>query len=182
MIHRKLFFDRVRQEMFMRVLSQSQVDGMVALIEEWEASFGDQDLRWLAYIFGTVHHETDRTMQPIEEYNRGGDRLYARCDPETGCAYYGRGFVQLTWRDNYKRAGDELGLDLVHHPEIACDLIPATKIIMYGMIEGWFTGTKLNQYFNAEREDWINARRIVNGLDRANLVAGYAKAYYEALR
>jgi predicted chitinase len=32
-------------------------------------------------------------------------------------AYYGRGLVQLTWRNNYKKMGDLLGLDLVHHPK-----------------------------------------------------------------
>jgi putative chitinase len=181
MIHRKLFFDRVRQELFMRVLNQPQVDGMVAILDEWEAGFGDKDLRWLGYILGTVHHETAKTMQPIEEYGHGGERLYARCDPETNCAYYGRGFVQLTWRKNYERAGNELGVDLVHHPELACDLAIATKILIHGMTAGWFTGAELEDYFNDQREDWINARRIVNGLDRANLVAGYAKTYFEAL-
>lgn len=181
MIHRKLFFDRIGQSMFGRVITPSQMDGLVSIIEYWEAHYADKDTRWLAYILGTAHHETDKTFQPIEEYGKGGGRLYAAVDPDTNCAYYGRGLVQLTWRKNYESAGNKLGLDLEHHPEMACELAPATAILVRGMVEGWFTGAKLEQFFNDDRGDWINARRVVNGLDRAELVGGYAKNYFHAL-
>lgn len=181
MIHRKLFFDKIGRSMFARDLKPSQMDGLVSILDYWEANYAEKDIRWLAYILGTVHYETDRTFQPIEEYGKGGERLYAAVHPDTNCAYYGRGFVQLTWRKNYELAGSKLGLDLEHVPELACELAPATAILVRGMVEGWFTGAKLEQFFNEDRGDWINARRIVNALDRAALVGGYAKNYLEAL-
>lgn len=181
MIHRKLFYDSIRQELFGRVLKDSQVEGIDAILNSWEVDYPDKDLRWLAYALGTAHHETDRTMQPIEEYEHGGDRWYAKPDPETGLCYYGRGLVQLTHKKNYRKAGLEICIDLVHQPELACNINYASEILLDGMVEGWFTGARLDWYFNKDREDWINARRIVNSLDRAELVAGYAKLYFEAL-
>lgn len=177
----KLFFARIRAGLFSGTLTQPQVDGINAILSQWHKHYPTSDPRWLAYILGTAHHETDHTMQPIEEYGKGGERLYAQPDPETGCTYYGRGFVQLTWRKNYEFAGSALDIDLVHHPEIACKLEPAAEIIVRGMVNGWFTGARLSWYFNSDREDWYNARRVVNGLDRANLVAGYSKTYLEAM-
>ena len=66
--------------------------------------------------------------------------------------YIGRGFVQLTWEDNYRNASAALGLiddrDLVAHPEMALDRLIAARIMFRGMAEGWFTGAKLGQFFN----------------------------------
>lgn len=181
MIHRALFYKAVKESLFGRSILDSQQEGIHCILNEWEATLPDGDPRWLAYALGTTHHETDKTMQPIEEYAKGGERWYAKPDAETGHAYYGRGFVQLTHKANYQKAGDKLGLDLVHQPSLALERDVAAKILIRGMAEGWFTGAKFDWYFNKEREDWINARRIINGLDRAELVAGYAKRYHEAL-
>lgn len=182
MIDRDRFYDSVRPNLFGRSLMQTQVEGINAILAEWDATYADKDLHWLAYALGTTHHETDKTMQPIEEYGKGGMRLYAKPDPETGCTYYGRGLVQLTWRVNYEKAGKLLGIDLVYHPELALRTDHATKILFRGMVDGWFTGARFDWYFNAERQDWYNARRIINGLDRAELVASYSKRYYQAIR
>lgn len=48
-----------------------------------------------------------------------------------GAKYKGRGFIQITGRYNYKRAGQELGLDLVNHPELAEDPAIAAKIAVW---------------------------------------------------
>lgn len=89
--------------------------------------------------------------------------------------------MQLTWRANYKKMGDLLRIDLVRHPEKALDPDVATKILFEGMTRGSFTGKKLSNYFNDTKEDWVNARRIINALDKANLIADYAKQYYAAI-
>lgn len=49
-------------------------------------------------------------------------------DPGDGAKFKGRGFVQLTGKDNYAAAGKALGLDLVNHPELAADPANASKI------------------------------------------------------
>jgi putative chitinase len=180
-INRKFFFDYVRLNLFGGRLKQSQVDGMNAILDEWEKKHADADDRMLAYILGTVHHETDKKFQGIEEYGRGKGRKYGKPDPETGKAYYGRGFVQLTWKYNYEAMAKVLGVDLVKKPELALDLKNCVRILFHGMMNGTFTGKKLSNYFSKTKEDWVNARRIVNVLDKAKLISGHSKKFYAAI-
>ncbi|MDM0040273.1 glycoside hydrolase family 19 protein [Variovorax sp. J22G21] len=49
-------------------------------------------------------------------------------EPGDGWKYHGRGFVQLTGRDNYAHYGKALGLDLVNHPDLAAEPANAAKI------------------------------------------------------
>lgn len=181
MLNRDFFFSQVRKTLFDGKLKQSQVDGLSAILTGWEKSYAAKDDRWFAYMLATTHHETDRTMQPIREYGRGKGRSYGKADPVTGQAYYGRGFVQLTHRTNYQKMSQLLGVDLVNKPDLALRLDHASVIMFEGMIRGSFTGKKLADYFGPAKEKWVEARRIINGLDKANAVAGYAMAYYAAL-
>jgi putative chitinase len=181
MINRKFFFDYVKVHLQNGALQQKQVDGMTAILDEWERNHASDDDRWLAYMFGTTHHETDRTMAPIREYGRGRGRPYGAPDAN-GQIYYGRGFVQLTWLRNYQLMQDQAGIPgLVANADLALDLGNATKIMFYGMIKGSFTGKKLADYFNPTTEDWVRARAIINGTDKQQLVAGYARQYYAAI-
>jgi putative chitinase len=176
------FFRLVRVGLFRGDMSQPQVDGINAVMAAWPKG---TDLRWFAYALATAFHETDTSMEPIAEYGRGRGMRYGVPDPETGQVYYGRGFVQLTWRFNYTRAEKEIpGSDLVAHPDNAMKPEIAATVMVRGMSEGWFTGVSLNHYFPLARSqaaDWVNARRIVNGLDCAARIAGYALHFREAL-
>ena len=188
MINRDFFFFNSKKLLFSGKFKQSQVDGLNAILGEWEKNYSEKDDRWLAYMLATAHHETDRRMQPIEEYGKGKGRPYGKNIKMNGTRYYdttnlfyGRGFVQLTWYENYQKAGNKLGLDFIKKPEKALELPVAVKIMFLGMMEGWFTGKKLSQYFNATTEDVYNARRIINGTDKANLIADYAYDYYSCI-
>lgn len=161
-------------------LSQKQVSGCELLLDTAERR--RTPLRHLAYILATTYHETAHTMQPIAEIGKGKGREYGKPAGPFGQVYYGRGYVQLTWLANYRKAGDLLGYDLVRFPDKAMDPKIAADILFAGMQEGWFTGKKLTDYIADGRADYHNARRIVNGLDRAALIAGYAKAFESALR
>lgn len=195
-INRRFFFDQVRLSLFSGKLRQSQVSGLTVLLDYWESKLASEDDRWLAYVLGTVHHEVDRTMQPIEE--RGGDRYFFRMydiegdrprvarrlgntEPGDGVKFHGRGYVQITGRKNYTLLGDRLSVDLVNNPELALETDIAAEIIFYGMVNGLFTGKSLEDYFSASKDDWVYARRIVNGTDRANLIADYSQRYYAAI-
>jgi putative chitinase len=195
-INQKFFYDRVRAELFNGSLNSKQVLGLSAVLRYWETNHGKKDDRFLAYALATVHHETGRSFAPVGE--RGGDaylrRMYdvegdrpklakknGNTNPGDGVKYAGRGFVQLTWKANYEKVGVRLKLDLVNHPELALELPHAVNILFEGMLTGWFTGKKLAQYFSPAREDWMNARRIINGLDKASLVKDYALRYYAAI-
>ena len=179
-MNRRSFYDEVRDSLFGGRLSPGQVQGMEALIDTFEQHAGF-DRRWFAYIMATTFHETARTMQPIEEYGKGKGRPYGVPDPQVGKAYYGRGFVQLTWKANYEKMGAKLGVDLVHRPELALNLDIATRIIFTGMVDGDFTAKRLGSVFDQAHSDWYNARRIINGLDRADLVADYGRRFYAAI-
>lgn len=158
-------------------LSQKEVDGLNALLSEMEGR-GWTDKRWWAYVLATAWHETASTMTPLKEYGFGKGRAYGSPDPVTGKVYAGRGFVQLTWKENYRKLGDLLGLDLVGNPDLALQPGHAAEIMAIGMERGLFTGKGLPDYFDADTDDPINARRIVNGTDKASLIAGY---YQQAL-
>lgn len=173
-INRDFFFDFTRTSLFAGSLRQSQVTGLSLLLDTWDRDHAALDDRWLAYILATVHHETDRTFRPIEEYGRGRGRPYAP-------RYYGRGYCQLTWDYNYRKFGDLLGVELYDRPELALEPVHAAPILFTGMIRGLYTGKKLANYIDGPRCDWVQARRIVNGLDKANAIADYARRYYAAI-
>lgn len=165
---REIFFDLVRKSPFGGTLIQSQVDGIEYILAVWEESYDDWDTRWLAYSLATTFHETAATMQPVEEYGKGEGQPYGVPDPETGQTYYGRGFVQLTWRDNYARADRELELpkamSLEYHAHYACDPEMAAAVMFQGMAAGWFrSGEDFAKYFSTTVDDPFGAREIING-------------------
>ena len=188
MINKEFFYYNVRRILFDGKITTSQFNGLNAILEEWEKNFSQYDDRFLAYMFATVHHETDKKMQPIEEYGKGrskpyGSRIKMCRKPytDTNEIFYGRGFVQLTWYENYDLAGKKLKKDFLHHANDVMKLDNATKILFMGMIEGWFTSKKLGDYFSKTKNDWVSARRIINGLDKASLISSYAKLYYSCI-
>lgn len=173
-----IFFNHVRNNLFNGILSQLQVDGMNIILDEFFKR-NLKDDRWLAYIMATVYHETAATMQPIPEYGKGRGREYGKPD-DRGHVYYGRGYVQLTWKRNYKLFDERYDIGLVDNPDLALQPNIAVKILFDGMINGLFTGKSLGEYFNAAN-DWVNARAIVNGSDKAHLIASYAYHFYDAI-
>jgi hypothetical protein len=200
-INRKFFFDHIREPLFPDGLQQHQVDGIEAILGEWEPAHAADDDRWLAYILATAYHESAHTMQPVRETLASSDaqavaRLdsawhsgklswvstpYWQPDP-SGKSWFGRGLVQITFQKNYAKLGKAIGEPkLGTDPDLALDMGVAIKVMFVGMYQGLFTGRKLSDYFNKAEEDWIEARRIVNGLDRAKPIAGYAKTFYAAI-
>jgi len=179
MIDRHRFFTAARAGAFGGSMTQGQVDGCNFILDTWEAHADFTDKRWLAYMLATAKWETAHTMQPIEEYGKGEGQPYGVA--VNGHAYYGRGYVQLTWDTNYARMAALTGVDLVGHPELALDPKIAALIMFEGMRGGLFTGVGLSTYFNAHACDWVNARRIINGLDRANEIADIARAFNVAV-
>jgi predicted chitinase len=125
-------------------------------------------------MLATTKHETADTFLPIAEYGRGQGLKYGTPDPTTGFVYFGRGFVQLTWGGNYATMSKHVGEDLYRNPDLAMRPDIAYKIMSYGMRNGSFTGVGLSKYINSEKCDYVNARRIINGTDNADKIAGYA--------
>jgi hypothetical protein len=187
-IHRKYFFDNIKYYLF-KSFSQDQVDGLNVFLDWYDNEnppIPDKhhlDERMLAYVLATTYHETAATMQPIAEYGKGSGKPYGQPAGPYGQKYYGRGYVQLTWYDNYKRQDEKLGLggELVKNADLALDPKIAKEVILFGMADGDFTGVGLGKYFTDSLTDWYNARKIVNALDQASLIAGYAEKFNNAL-
>ena len=186
MIDAKKFFDSIRVSLFNGRLAQQQVDGINAILDAW-LHRKLADLRWLAYMLATVYWETAHTMWPIEEYGRGQGYAYGVQDPVTGQRYYGRGFVQLTWKRNYDAMGTLLHVDLVNHPSMAMQLAIATQILFEGMLRadsgvGDFTGLALEDCFNTTTENWTRARAIINGTDHAAEIGQIGRTIHGILK
>jgi putative chitinase len=163
-------------------IRQSQIVGFTRLIKYWNFHTELSDIRFLACILGNIWHESATTMQPIEEWGKGNGKPYGKPDPITQKTYFGRGDIMLTWKENYKKFSKITGVDLVLHPELALDPSVSACIAFEGMIRGLFTGKKLSDYFNDTQEDWLNSRRIVNSLDRAELIASYGHLFHDLLK
>lgn len=191
-MNNKAFFDSIRKSIFGGKLTQIHVDNINILLDECKRVHVC-DNRFIAYILATAYHETAHTMLPLEEYGKGKGKPYGskikmsrKAYIEPNKIYFGRGYVQLTWYENYELMGRLLGIDLLNNPELALKSDIAAKIIVEGMTKGSssfgdFTGKALEHYFTDEKTDWVNARRIVNGLDKAELIAEHAKKFYNAL-
>lgn len=194
-----VFFDRMRAGRLLGPsLSQSEVDGLNAILDAMAGS----PLAYAAYALGTAYHETAHTMQPVDE--GGGTAYFTRMydplpagnrpwvatrlgntKPGDGALFHGRGYVQLTGRGNYRKAGAILGVDLEGRPELAKVPANAARIMREGMGAGWFTGASFRHSLPdtgpATRDQFFGARRIINGRDRAEDIAEYALQFQAAL-
>lgn len=132
--------------------------------------YGDGDPYKLAYILATVDAEC--SFESKEEYY-GASNAHKEYW-KTG--YHGRGLVQLTWRRNYEKMSKLLGVDFVTYPDKVMLPQYAPRILVQGMMEGMFTRRKLSEFINAQVADFYNARKVVNGLDKASKIALAAKA------
>ena len=173
-------------------LDNQKQQRVVKIISELKNLNGVDNQIWLkqvSYILATIYHETAGTFLPIEEYGKGQGKLYGQYfdidrSKYSGLnhLYYGRGFVQITWLSNYVRAKKEIGVDFVNQPELALDFDNALKITNFGMVDGWFTGKKLDSYINAQKVDFFNARQIINGTDKALQISMYADNFKDSIQ
>jgi len=198
--NRKKFFDGVKAN-FATGLEQDQVDGFEILLGEGEKR--NVNTEWIAYILATAWHETGFTMQPVREtFAKSDAQAIARLDnafktgrlgsvktPYWRDGWFGRGYVQLTWKKNYENMGKWLGVDLVADPSKAMDPKVAAAITYEGMLRGMFTAKKLSDFLDGVDEtdekdfaEFKTARKIINGTDKAADIAKYAVKFEKALR
>jgi predicted chitinase len=172
-------------------LNAKQFVNINLLVTEAKAQ-GITDDRQIAYILATAKHETAGTFAPIKEYggityfikkywlNSRVAKWLGNDNANDAAKYFGRGFVQITGETNYERFAKLFNIDLVNNPDLALVPAIAAKIAVYGMIHGTFTGAKLADYFRASANP-ISARRIINGTDKAELIAKYYNEILGAL-
>lgn len=177
------FFAAVRSDPFGGRLTQVQVEGCEAILDACDRG-KVTDSRHQANILAQCHHETGGQMEPVKEtvfawskdrhpsdaeVIRRLDAAFAKGQlpwvktPYWRDGWFGRGLIQLTFRDNYDKLGKAIGVDLVGGRERALELRTSADIAVVGMRDGLFTGKKLADFLNATRDDPAAARAIVNG-------------------
>ncbi len=179
-------------------LTDSLADAFRFLLSQIEKdnrfSNTEADRRQLAYCMATFKWETAHTMKPIDEF--GGDgyfnkrygshtkvgKMLGNTKPGDGALFHGRGYVQITGRRNYAKAKSITGVDLIGEPDRAKEPELAYQIAIQGMKDGWFTGKKLENFISGDKADYENARTIINGHDKAEIIANIARRYSEILR
>lgn len=191
-MNRAAFYAVVRKDL--GALTQSQVTGFEVLL----TAVNGLPVAQQAYLLATAWHETGATMQPVREAHGATDaqtiarlekawaagklkwvkKPYWRKDAD-GKSWFGRGYVQLTHKENYQKASDRMGIDLVSDPSAALSPMIAARVLVQGCTEGWFTGAKLSDFLPG---NYVGARKVVNGTDRAQDIAHYAVSFEAALK
>jgi hypothetical protein len=188
MIDRKAFYNALRYKcLFLRGIPQAAVDGVNAILNEWETGEYGDCLQHISYALAVTYHETDGRMEPIEEYGKGAGKPYGNA--------YGRSFVQITWHTNYAKFGRILNIPLATNYSLALNPVYAAKILLIGMRDGLFRKYKLSDFDFTSAKGVFDARNIINGdktysdqkttaagvANRGELVAGYYTTFLDAL-
>lgn len=188
---RQKFFSNYREHF--GAIQQNYVNALEFLLDSFEADKTWQMVEHIAYSLATMHIETfiPKTGQRYEPVTEFGGKSYftkydgrkdlGNTDKGDGFKFRGRGYVQITGRKNYSKFARLLNTDLINNPDLALQPDIAFQIMTLGMHKGLFTGKKLTDYINLQICDYRNARRIINGQDRAGEIASLAKTFEKIL-
>jgi hypothetical protein len=200
-----------RDALFDAKLTPARLEGFNAIFDIWDSRETYDALEWLAYALATAWHETGARMQPVREGFAASDQaaydaVTAYCKKNkisnyaarhtNGNSYYGRGYVQLTHGENYKKMGKHLGIgdQLYNSPDEVLDPGLGGRILLVGMMDGLFrpSAGRLSDYFSGSTQRWFEARDLINGDKNkvakwakkkiGTLVADYGKGFVTALR
>lgn len=192
-MNKAAFFAAIRRELFDGALTPIQVYRIETLLDAIIAA--DWPLSYASYGLATSFHESFQFKHMKEVgseayfkrmYDKAGARPHiakklGNTEAGDGVKFAGRGYVQLTGRANYVKVGKALGLDLLKEPQIVEEPGIAAKVLIWGMSTGAYTGKANRDYLAKSPPDYVNARRIINGTDKASLIATYAKEFQAAL-
>lgn len=198
--NRKTFFDDYRGR-FGAITNQKVVDGLTFLLDEIEKDKLFTMIREIAYFLATIKGETG-IFQPLREKRASRinqPKLWDTQNRYWNTGFYGRGFIQLTWENNYRKAGKKLaGVNMnktdgttitideqtfVQDADLVMQPKASYLIASRGMSEGWFTTKKLSDYIKqGHPPDYVGARKIINGTERAEMFADFASKFELILR
>jgi predicted chitinase len=108
------------------------------------------------------------------DHVRKHNRAYGKM--ENGHVYYGRGYVQLTWDYNYRKEG------ILNNPDKALEPDFAAIVLFKGLLDGRWNGKGKGLRYYIDSGKIIEARRTVNVLNKAKIVAGFYENYLDCLR
>ncbi len=171
--------DALRTEVTGSLNENSTKDDVISAIKSECKAQGIGLNSQIAYVLATTEWESAQTFKPVieafwlsEEWRRNNLRYYP---------YYGRGYVQITWDFNYKKFSNILGIDLINNPDLALNPNISLFILVHGFKTGAFTGRKITDFVTPQSVDFFNARRCINGLDKASQISALANKYLARL-
>jgi hypothetical protein len=182
MFNREKFFNSIRPVINLTTENVFGFEKVLSYAEQLKTSVSE-----LPYVLATSFWETAQRMAPIKEY---GSAAYLK-----GKKYYpyvGMGLIQVTWKENYIKAAKLLGLPedfFVNRPNLLLEWEYALPLLFKGMETGLYTGKNLSDYIDdldesdaEDLQEFKNARRIVNGTDKAETIGKLALIFEKALK
>lgn len=133
------------------------------------AAFGLTDANMVSTALGTIRAETEGFV-PIAELPSHFNTLPGQAafsayeyklgnkHPGDGARYRGRGFVQLTGRDNYEKFGKVLDISLADNPDCAC-----APEVAACLLAAYLDANREKLTKALAKDDLKAARKVVNG-------------------
>lgn len=182
-------FNSGKKELFVKGYTLLQIDSINAIFAECVRQ-GVRARAQIAYILATAYHEgndydgkSTGKVQALVPISEKGSESYLRKKPYW--PYIGMGFVQLTWLENYKKfqplLKEKFSVDIIKEPKYLLRIDVSAFVLVYGMMNGMFSGKKLSTYINSGKTDYPGARKVVNGTDKAEHIASIASKFYKCI-
>lgn len=175
-MNKQLFFELYRTHLDKdKKLTQDEVNDLDIFLNLFLMNKDYFTIPQWAYVFASVFHETAHTFKPVieafwlsEEWRKKNLRYWP---------FIGRGYIQETWYENYLKNEKRTGIPFTKKPELA--LVPEHAFcnMIYNLKNGVYTGKRLDTYINESRKSYTYARYVVNGTDKRDLIASYAKTF-----
>ena len=149
-------------------MSLGQSRNLQAILKVWDEHTEWSEDLWLAYVLGTVAHESgDFRFQTEFGSEAALNARYAgrlgNTEPGDGWRYRGRGLILITGRNNYRRSGQAIGIDLealpdlMTIPDVSARAATTSFFFRKGNLERFQRAT------SEGRPNWAQLRTIVGG-------------------
>jgi predicted chitinase len=168
----------------MRTLTGTKTE---ALLQRTALQSGLRGIELAAFLSQNKHESWNFTRMIEQRSDASAERMYGRRHSPAkaeelgnvkigdGARFKGRGYIQLTGRDNYYRAGRALGLDLVNNPNLAAKPEIAAKIAV------WYWKNRVVPKVNDFSDVRAVTRPINKGLDQLEKRQAAFLAYVDLL-
>lgn len=179
------FFDSVRPHIN---LTTQNVQGFNKFLDYLEQT--NWQINYAAYGTATGFWETAQTMHPVREaywLSENWRKKNLRYYP-----WYGRGLIQTTWKRNYIEIAKAMNLPgdtFTKNPDLLLEWEYALPALFVGMETGLYTGKSVSDYIDdidepddEDYREYVNARRVVNGTDKAKQIADLALIFEKGLK
>jgi len=190
-VNKEKFFEEVKSSLFGGKLTQTQVDGLEAIIDEWNAQGGGHRSQ-LAYVLATPYHEVGRSYKPVREnlnYTTAAKirqvwpsrfktdssaQPFVKQPKKLAIEVYGGRLGNKTKPSEdgwiYRGGGWPQTTGRTNYAKFGLEENPndilqpkvSAHALVKGMKDGLYTGKKLSDFINEKQVDYVSARALIN--------------------